>query len=382
LIVQVLFFDRQAHMKQLLIIIVLGMVLYVSCSTNEPSILGPAEGKKALEIQAEVSKWFDGHQAAVSINYDGPYGTHEKINRVADDVTGRGLHMDYECVTDSYSRESYQQIVIDMRTIMIPRGVHFFGHGHKHDQHDWFDFDYCYTSFKTCYDYMELWGLQPKAYGYPASSGRNKTTQLACELAGFISARGVTVYPDSFFICPDELTEPLNWYYLPSVPVGKNYPSYVNDHSEMSVVLDRNLEKTAWIIIMYHAIDFPDGWGYYPRADFLQDLDQIAANDFWSGNMDMVAAYIHERNRFQLDVSTVMVKDDTWYCDIVFRDGLDNTMYNQPLTVELTFATEYTIQNVYIEPPLNLLSVFPVTDNKLIVNIIPDERVYHLKIKR
>jgi hypothetical protein len=75
---------------------------------------------------------------------------------------------------------------------MIPRGVHFFGHGHKHDQHDWFDFDYCYTSFKTCFDYMELWGLQPKSYGYPASSGRNKTTQLACELAGFISNRKAT----------------------------------------------------------------------------------------------------------------------------------------------------------------------------------------------
>ncbi|UCE05383.1 MAG: hypothetical protein JSW07_17470, partial [bacterium] len=253
-------------------------------------------------LKASVLKWYEGHKAAVSINYDAAWGMHEKLQYTVDKIINRNLRMDFEMITEIYYQTRYQYLIEQMRDELMPQGIHFFGHGHFHINHDAVGFDSAYCSFKKCYDLMKQWGLNPKAYAYPGSHGRNDSTQLANKLAGFICARGVTYNEDEFYICPDNIEEPDNWYYLQSIPVAYEYENYIQNHEEMALILDSALERSAWIIIMYHNIEIEGGWGYYPFDEFKQDIDQIVENDFWVANLDLVAAYIQEKNDSALEI--------------------------------------------------------------------------------
>ena len=274
--------------------------LFTGCSENNTLSSTDNKSEEKPIFQVEVLKWYNGHKAAVSINYDGGWGTHETTKNAALEVMNRNICMDFEVVTDSYAKPKNQHLLADMREELIPNGIHFFGHGHKHDHHDEFDFDYCYNSFKTCYDLMDEWGLKPKAYAYPGSAGYKNITQLANQLAGFICARGATLDPEQYYICPDDEIKPDNWYYLPSVVMGQTYPVWIENHFEMTPIFDTALNKTAWIILMYHSVGLTGGYAYYPADDFVKDIEYIGENDFWSGNMDNIACYIQERNKFHL----------------------------------------------------------------------------------
>ena len=229
---------------------------------------------------------------------------------------------------------------------------------------------------------MKQWGLNPIAYAYPASSAYIFSTQFANEQAGFICARGAELDLDLVYICPDDIMEPDNWYYLPSVVMGQTYDYYIQNHSQLEPLLTTTLEKTAWIILMYHAIGFPDGWGYYPREEFMKDIDTIAEQDFWSGNMDRVACYVQERANFYLDIDEVPFSKNTYAYKVRFCDGLDNKIFNQPLTLDFSFDSAANIQTMHIEPAVNGSTDFQVVDNKLRLNIIPGEQKYYLTLHK
>lgn len=116
-------------------------------------------------------------------------------------------------------------------------GVRFNGHGHTHAYHDSLAYDEAYKSFSLCYRYMAGWGMEPRAYAYPYGAGRNAEIQRANKDAGFICARGVTTDPGLNFICSGNITEPDNWYYLPTVPAGRDIEDYVHDHAGMDTVI-------------------------------------------------------------------------------------------------------------------------------------------------
>jgi len=227
---------------------------------------------------------------------------------------------------------------------------------------------------------MRAWGLNPKAYAYPHGKGFESTTKLANRLAGFICARGLTFLSNPNYICADNEAEPQDWHYLPTISVAKEYLGYINDHAQMSDVLDTNLEKTAWIIIMYHSIGFPGDWGYYPFDDYLLDLDRIAENDFWCASMDKVACYIKERNGFEFRAKEIESTNDMSEYEVLFFDRLDNEVYDQPLTLDITFDTEIAIEKIQIELPNYEATEFEVTDNRLRLYVIPDEQKYRMTL--
>ncbi|MFC1693697.1 hypothetical protein ACFL1R_09350 [Candidatus Latescibacterota bacterium] len=370
----------------LLILTSFSFFILVNCENDNKIPSAPNGNEEYPVFDVKVLKWYNGHKAAVSITYDALWGhwrDQVKIDYQVNEVLNRNLRIDFEFVTAKYVNPEYQFIVTDIRENVIPRGIHFFGHGHKHISHDSLDFGSAYESFKLCYDLINEWGLQPKAYAYPYGAGRSPTIQEANKQAGFICARGFDKYSevlDEIYICPDDTIEPDNWYLLPTICVAKNYPDYFRNHEEIAPILDNALEKTAWIIITYHSIDFPEGWGYYPLVEFIKDIDHIATNDFWCYNMDMIACYIKERNKFRFNVSEIKTTKDSWEYEIIFQDDLNNSIYNQPLTLEFTFDSTQTIKNIQIEPPINDTTDFTVIDNILCLNVIPDERKYIMKI--
>lgn len=333
-------------------------------------------------LTAWVPKWPGGHRAAVSITYDAPWGRHPGHRLATDAVLSRGLRMDLEVVTANYLDRVGQALVATYRNDLIPAGIHFFGHGHTHALHDTMDYEGAYASFHTCFELMRLWGLEPWAYAYPGSSALRPSTQLANRDAGFVAARGQAFAPAEYYIVPDEVREPVNWQYLPSVVMGNASYTYIDTHDKLAPILDTALARSAWVILMYHAIGIPEGWSYYPIADFLLDLNQIADLDLWSANLDDACQYVRERDTFRLGVEGAVLQADGWTrLDLTFSDGLDNALYDEPLTVELRVFPRFGYRQARLEGDADGRLEFDLAAGPPRVDVRPDERTHALFLR-
>jgi peptidoglycan/xylan/chitin deacetylase (PgdA/CDA1 family) len=333
-------------------------------------------------FELEVLKWPEGRRAAVSITYDAPFGTHPDHHLATDAVLSRGLTMDIEMVTAIYATPENRGLLENIRNELLPRGIHFFGHGHRHINHDSLSYEENLAEFQLCFDLMTRWGLRPRAYAYPGSAGRLAQTQLANRNAGFLCARGMSVDPAQFSICPDSTTVPANWFYLPSVVLAQDESiNYVNNHQELEPILAEALERRAWVVLMYHAVGIPEGWGYYPLVDFEKDLDYLAGHDFWSANMDMAALYIKERNAFVPQLRQAQETKGQRSFALTLGDGLDNEVYDQLLTLEFRFGERLKGQTLHVEPALEGQADFPVSEGIARLRALPDEQTYLLSLR-
>jgi len=363
-------------------------VVCIQCSLKTPQESSPPFDSSDV-LQATAIKWYNGHKAAVSITYDIGLGTgshpftQSMIDSAIQEVIRRDLRMDFEMVTDYYFLNPERRIWLDIiKDELMPNGIHVFGHGHKHINHDQVGYDWAFESFSLCYSLMQQWDLNPKVYAYPQSAGHKAETQQANRDAGFIAARGGVFDRNAFYICTDAVREPENWYYLPSVPVAANErPDYVRSHSEIVEILDNAIDRGSWVILMYHMIGLPNGWGYYPFEEFIEDLESIIERDFWCGNFDDVTVYIKERNAFSVNLSEILDAEQNNKYWISFTDSLDNLIYNHPLTVELSFNPDRQVEQVHFSPPINSKGVYAVTDGKLRLNVLPDERKYQMELR-
>ncbi|MFH1570388.1 MAG: hypothetical protein ABIL09_20520 [Gemmatimonadota bacterium] len=316
-----------------------------------------------------VRKWYGGRAAAVSITLDNPWGTHALHHLATDAAIARGLRMDLEIVTASFVDPRWKPLLDTYRDVLMPQGIHFFGHGHTHALHDTLSYEDCLASFGTCFDLMQAWGLHPRAYAYPGSSGEKASTQAANRDAGFICARGSTVDARLFHIVPDEVAEPDNWYFLPAVPMGNASYRYIQSHTQLAPILEAAVEQTSWVILMYHAIGIPEGWSYYPLAEYHRDLDQIAGGDFWSANLDQAAAYLRERLALQMRVESVLHRSGAYR--LTFDDALPDEVYDQPLTVDLELAPGSRIRRILVDPPVGGVGAFDVRDGTVRLDLLP-----------
>lgn len=336
-------------------------------------------------FRLEALKWRDGRQGAVSVTYDAPWGVDDIFSLATDAAMARGVCMDLEIVSAKLQHFKRFPIVARMHQELIPNGIGFFGHGHEHIPHDWYGYEQAYESFRTNFVLMREWGLQPKVYAYPAWAGREARLQTANRQAGFIAARGGIRRPAAraeYYICPADVREPDRWYYLPSVIMGSQDGTDIPHHDALVPLLDETLEAGAWIILTYHSIGNPEGWGFYPLPEFERDLDYIAAADFWSGNLDAVSAYIQERNALDIQIVRYFGVGTPSQYELMIGDGLDNAIYDEPLTFDFSFNPELNVRGVRIDPPVDGASFFAVEDDRLRLNIVPDERRYALVLER
>ena len=152
----------------------------------------------------------------------------------------------------------------------------------------------------------------------------------------------------------------------------------IPNHNSLKPILQKTLDLEAWVILMYHSIGYPDGWAYYPYMEFWKDLQFISREDFWSGNLDAVAAYIQERNALDIRIIPYFGDDIPREYIIIVEDGLDNDLFDEPLTLDLTFKPALNVQKVFIDPPVDEQTAFPVVDGMLRLQMVPDERQYSL----
>lgn len=336
-------------------------------------------------FRIEALKWRDGHRGAVSITYDAPWGVDAVFSLATDAVMARDLRMDLEIVSSDLQHFKRLPIIERMHRELRPNGIGFFGHGHEHIHYDWYGFSAAYAAFRLNFELMQQWGFEPKTYAYPHWAGTLSGTQAANRQAGFIAARGGLRRPSTraeYYICPGDTREPNNWYFLPSVIMGTKDGTDIPHHDALMPVLQGALDAEAWVILTYHAIGNPEGWGYYPMEEFERDLDYIAANDYWSGNLDAVTAYIQERNALDIQVVRYFGVGTPRQFELTIGDGLDNTLYDEPLTFDLSFNPELQVQRVHFDPAIGAVSSFEVTADRLRLELVPDERRYALVIER
>ncbi len=332
-------------------------------------------------IIIEPLKWYKGKTAAVSITYDAAWGsywtTDNAIMNTINEVEARKLKIDLELVTSIYNKSEMEYCIKEMTDLLAPKGVHFFGHGHVHSNHDSMSYEEAFISFQNCFQLMSDWGLKPKVYAYPGSKGYELETQTAVKNAGFLAARGYSPDLSTCFICADSLQEPANWYYLPSIPFAKEYEGYINNNEELIPVLSEAIKKTAWIILMYHNIGIEGGWGWYENVEFIKDLDLFFSNDIWCANMDDVAVYIKEKCNFNY---SILRNDIPGSYSIVFSDNLDNSFYDHPLTVKFDIASPVKYNTLLILDTEDNERSFTLKNNSCIIDIIPNEKEYTFEI--
>jgi hypothetical protein len=58
------------------------------------------------------------------------------------------------------------------------------------------------------------------------------------------------------------------------------------------------------------------------------------------------------------------------------KDGLDNAVFDQPLTLDFTFQAELQVERVLFDPPIAGTSSYEVIDDRLRLYMVPDEQRY------
>ena len=279
-----------------------------------------------------LAKWKDGHRAAISVTYDNGDFVSAAQAPVQDAIVSLGVRVDLELVTGSLSDAKLER----MRWL-ASHGLGFFGHGARHVNHDRLSPEEARRSARSCYETMRALGLKPVAFAYPTGHASRPSTRDAVREAGFLSAR--TFHASSRrdpYIVPDGLTEPDDWYTLPSLVVmgRQSDPDdhAINDTEELRPYLDEALARGAWIITTYHSINKPGAYGYYPLDSFIADLRAITARDLWAGSINDVTLYVRERASAHLD--------HAWRRErglpvlrLTLEDGLPDDRFDRPLTV-------------------------------------------------
>ncbi len=351
-----------------------------------------------------IAKWFDDHDAAISVTYDGSPRAPNAVDDLALDL---GLVLDYEMVTQMYQDRVPDWVEHDL-TELIPdvvpgdlydrltddqieyalsltaHGFGFFGHGHWHVDHDALTYAQAYDSFRLSFEVMERLGLEPVAYAYPRGAGGEAETQQALADAGFLAGRlSFWMADQTPYIVPDSETTPDNWFFLPALTMEsidfRQCDWCINDTRELVPILDHALHSTAWIIPVYHNIGSREGWGFYDWEDFQADLRAIAARDFWVAPMNDVVLYLRERENAEVTMQVIERDGVTRRIEFVLADGLDNDRFDQPLTLIFRRPTDWFDAPVEVTQNGKVVGRIPAFTETATLSLLPNEEPYLLQ---
>lgn len=154
----------------------------------------------------------------------------------------------------------------------------------------------------------------------------------------------------------------------------------LDSHSreEWSSVMDEVYNRGSWFVSSYHGVDREGadprhlGWKALPEEMFRQTIDYLKDQGFWIGTFAEVSKYIYER-----DSSLLHLKNLGDSLTLFLDDGLDDELYNQPLTIKITLPEEWTEGFAYSEDGRQIDSDF--SEGQLFLNLIPNGRPVIIK---
>ena len=357
-------------------VLVVAVVLFVTAMAVKHRL------SRASHVDAWIAKWQDGHAGAISVTYDSGIPLAPTDRRVQHFIVSKGLHLDYEVVTANYA--TFPELAAYLRRKLLPRGFGFFGHGHRHLDHDRLSYEEALASFRDCYQTLRDLGVEPVAYAYPYGAGWKRDTRRALAASGFLSGR---MHDERArrnpFIVPDPIETPRNWYRLPTLVMQDRRfagcDECVDGTAELIPFLDGALQRHAWLILTYHGIGDESQWGWYPMSDFRSDMNAIAKRDFWNASLDAITLYVRERNAARLTVSSDATAGVTHHIRIELSDALPPAIYHQPLTVMLRVPAEWIGTPLVVTHRAALLERIETGSAELKLSLVPDADPYDLR---
>ena len=325
---------------------------------------------------AKIARWYNNRAAAVSITYDHGNPVTKSNKRINKFVIDNGLTMDYEIVTHSYLRTRYGKKNL-FREVITP-GLGYFGHGHKHIDHDQLSYEEALASFKKCYQTISDFGLKPIAYAYPQGGGNKPETRKALADAGFLCGRlhfsnGMT----NPYIVPDVQLEPEDWFALPTLVMQdkgtRQCKKCVSTNEELIPYLDETIRRGAWIILTYHAIGEENQYGFFKLEEFKKNIYSIKERNFWNASMNAVTLYIRERLHAEVKLVPVLKHKKIEEILVTVADGLPNDIYDQPLTILLDLPGSWINKPLALVEKEKILNTFVVDSSNGMISIKPDE---------
>jgi hypothetical protein len=337
-------------------------------------------------LSVEIAKWRDNHRAAISINQDtgailaSPFLACQKL------VAARKMVMDYEIVTADYEKQ--KDNLRYLKDVLIPSGFGYFGHGHTHINHDDLTFDQAKESFQRCFDSMKKMGLKPVAYAYPFGAGLKNRIHRALSAAGFLSGRTYSFGGEkSPFIMPYGQRQPQDWGWLPSLAMEdysfRQTKNCIINNEHLIPFLNGALTKKAWLILTYHSIGYPEGWGFYQLEEFRKDLDAIKSRDFWNASLNDITLYTFERSQARCAVR-MMTKRNSWPLEfkLLLSDGLENTRFNIPLTIAVRPNRDWTGRTISVYQRGHCMTTQSVRDTTVVLlSLLPNEKIYTVVVQ-
>ena len=375
--------DRPARRRRGLV-----AVLLVSLGGGGLASLAVGCGKPLRSDDAadvRIAKWRGDHRAAVSVTYDESDLLSPGQRRVHHAFLALAVPVDFELVTGWVTTP-----VEDRIRWLTARGFRFFGHGTRHVNHDALDPDEVRQSATGCYQTMKRLGLKPVAFAYPGGHGELPRTRAAVRDAGFLSARmfRAAARRDPYIV-PDDVREPLDWYALPSlVMMGHAFDARhhaVDDTAELIPYLDGAVRRTAWLILTYHSIDKPKGYGFYPLDGVQSDLGAIKARDIWVASINDATLYVRERAAARVSYRWIDRAGARSALEVSIADGLPADVYDLPLTLVVRPPASWRGHRAEVRDLRDhtvTLQEVPAQGGELLVAVRPDARTYAIKVRR
>ncbi|MDQ1350380.1 MAG: hypothetical protein QG657_681, partial [Acidobacteriota bacterium] len=320
--------------------------------------------------------------AAISLTYDDgrPKSKgNQAVNRLA---LENGLSIDYEIVTKDYLlKPKLKNYLLET---MIPSGLGYFGHGHKHVNHDRLSYEEALKSFKRCYDAMREIGLKPVAYAYPGSAGKEAKTKKALAEAGFLSGRlHFSEKMNAPYIIPGSQTEPEDWFGLPTLVMQDYAFSHckqcVNNNEQLIPYLDETIREKAWIILTYHAIGNKKNYGFFSYDEFKKNIHAIKERNFWNASMNAVTLYIRERLHAEVKIVPVLKNRKIGEMRIMVSDHLPNDIYDQPLTIMFHIPKDWANETISLIEKGQTIKTYVYPSIDAMISLQPDETERILK---
>lgn len=375
-------------MKRIILTLLIPAVLILLTSCGTDAAVDNEVPEERIQIEG-ISKWYNGYQSVYTPTYDsGRPDLHETENNW---LIERDLFMDYEIV--SYNFDKYPSMYTYLKENLVPYGFGVFGHGHKHDNHDNYGYEYSLNSFTQNYNSMVEHGFQPISYAYPYGAGLLPETRQALKESGFLSGRLFQPEFGSYgpYITPGDEMEPPDWFALPSLrmeDIGfENRSDAVNNPEEFITHLDKNIELGSWLISTYHGIGWdgetdgrPVGWGFYKRENFYEEMLYVKSHreegNVWLATMDDVTLYMMQRNNATYDLEK---KDKNKY-ELYLDDGLDNELYRMNLTLKLTADPDFIGKTIVLTAGNETIKEMEIESEEILINLHPSGITYTLDV--
>jgi len=344
-------------------------------------IMGTARSQ-TISPDPVIAKWYNNCAAAISLTYDDGRPKSRMNEIVNKFVLENGLTMDYELVTYNYILKP--KLKANLLERMIPSGLGYFGHGHKHVNHDLLSYEEALKSFKQCYDAVRGLGLKPVAYAYPGGAGKETKTKKALAEAGFLSGRlHFSEKMNAPYIVPGSQTEPDDWFGLPTL-VMQDYAfnrckRCVNNNEQLIPYLDETIREKAWIILTYHAIGNEKKYGFFQYDEFQKNIHAVKERNFWNASMNAVTLYIRERLHAEVKIVPVLKHHKVDEMRITVSDNLPNNIYDQPLTVMFHIPKEWIDETIALMEKGQTVKTFVYPSIDAMISLPPDETERQLK---